>query len=109
VLQCADGMCALGVVGARRGLDLTKYNPKDQDCDEDDNLTDGVGDELNIASQLAREVTYINDRGTWEPETPEERWSRVRAWAVAQVLPVFDGSAPTTVTPAKAGAQPEGD
>lgn len=47
-------------------------------------LADGSRGPLDIASQLAREVMYINDEH-WHPETEQERWHRVRAWVVSQL------------------------
>lgn len=84
----ADGEhCALGVLGAKRGLDMTKLDPEDSYA---------VSETFNIADALAREVVYINDEyedghhyvdGKWvyTPETPEIRWKRVRKWVAEQI------------------------
>jgi hypothetical protein len=70
--------CALGVVGAKRGIELAEYDPED---------TKHVASALNIAEPLAREITYINDEdGPYcRRETPAERWIRVRAWVEQQI------------------------
>lgn len=84
----ADGSyCALGVVGAKRGMDLKAIDPED---------SEKVAKEFNVAEALAREIVYINDEcpvnhklvdGKWiyARETPAERWTRVRAWVAAQL------------------------
>lgn len=86
-LQADGEYCALGVVGAKRGLDLTSIDPHD---------STQVAGAFDIANALACEVVYINDEcgdnyrrvdGKWTyfPETPEERWVRVRAWVEAHI------------------------
>lgn len=62
--------CALGVVSNARGLDVTNLDPYD---------IESVAGKFNIAECLAREIVYINDEH-WKPETPEERWQRMRKW-----------------------------
>ena len=89
-LQCAEGMCALGAVGAYRGINLEKYNPTD---DHDDSIikTERVAIELNVAWPLAAETVYINDEyAAWTKETPEQRWARIREWAVRQIGYAFE-------------------
>lgn len=80
--------CALGVVGAARGLNMENLDPDD---------SRSVSVAFNIADALAREVVYINDEagdnhrygpdGKWGyfPETSEERWTRVRKWVDEQI------------------------
>ncbi|SDS19438.1 hypothetical protein SAMN05216421_1076 [Halopseudomonas xinjiangensis] len=81
----ADGeFCTLGVVAAGRGL---KANDP-EDAEEAANL-------LGIANALAREIVYENDEcgmyrrnpttGSYEQETPEQRWVRMRAWVAKQI------------------------
>ena len=80
-LQTEDGdVCAVGALGAARGIDMKCIDPK---------AADHVALTFNIAECLAREVVYFNDEVYWH-ETPEERWSRMRGWAQAQIL--FSGS-----------------
>lgn len=76
-LQDANGcMCALGVLaekkGALAGLDTYDWGQ--------------LGRTFDIAHQLAQEVMYENDEGAWRQETPEERWHRMRAWVVSQMI-----------------------
>lgn len=92
-LVADGGYCSLGVVGAARGVDLAKVDlPEDEDYFE----PEGIADALDIAPQLAQEVMYVNDErggqhrkvdGHWQfvPETPNERWGRVRKWVAEQI------------------------
>lgn len=73
--ECETGVCALGALGKARGIDLTKLDP------EDDEDTRKAARMFDIADQLALEVVYMNDEGSWGSETPEERWVRMRNWA----------------------------
>lgn len=79
-LQANGAYCALGVVGAVRGVDLSKLDPYD---------AGQVSKKFDIAESLAREVAYINDDDDyWSPsktETPEYRWARVRKWVAEQL------------------------
>ena len=76
--QLADHgeVCAIGVVGAKRGIDMSKIDP-----DEPKQVADVFG----IARALAAEIEYINDEAAFKSETPEERWARVREWIVEQL------------------------
>lgn len=68
--------CTIGVVCKARGLDV---NGVDVDCPET------VGNLVGIARQLAAEIEYLND--DWgRDETPEKRWTRMRAWVDRQLL-----------------------
>jgi hypothetical protein len=75
-LESEGEVCALGAVGRLRGVDMSRLDPEDPDA---------VAGAFDIATQLAREVTYINDEEGFRGETPEERFKRVRAWAEAQI------------------------
>lgn len=63
--------CALGAIGARRGIDLSKFDPE---------CPSGVGDAFGIADCLAKEVMFEND-DYWR-ETPEQRFQRMRKWVI---------------------------
>ena len=67
--------CALGVVGAKRGIDLAEIDPGEPR---------EVGSALDIAYALACEVAYINDECHWR-ETDADRWVRVRKWVAEQI------------------------
>lgn len=82
-LQYAGGYCALGVVGAKRGLDMSAIDPEEPEQ---------VSKAFNIAGVMAREVAYIND--DYYDETEEHRWTRVRAWVVENLL---DTGTPSTL------------
>lgn len=95
-LQTQDGdVCAMGALGNARGVDMTKIDPE---CPEQ------VAPVFDIAECLAQEVAYMNDeeygrfydhaRGEYRETTPEERWTKMRAWVAKQIR----------VTPDEAGA-----
>lgn len=78
--------CALGVVGAARGIDLSKLDTWDRES---------MAGTFGIATALASEIMYMNDNagayyGRWEPSNDrgeererrdrEKRWRDVRTW-----------------------------
>jgi hypothetical protein len=69
--------CALGVVGAKRGLPIDQIDPDESDA---------VAKAFDIADALAKEIVYENDEGDYS-ETPEQRWTRMRKWVDAQLIP----------------------
>lgn len=84
-LQTEEGaVCALGALARHKGLPVS---------DDDTYDHDALGEKFDIARQLAAEVMFENDEarswmyvdGKERPETPGERWARVRKWAVEQV------------------------
>lgn len=80
-LQSASGeFCAIGVLGAARGMDMAKLDPEDRES---------VAGAFNIAPALAAEIVFENDENDfhWDAsisrsvrETPEQRWLRMRQW-----------------------------
>lgn len=69
----ADGAyCALGAVGARRGIPLADLDPYDRER---------VAEVFGIAPALAAEVMFMNDEIVWQREKRAERWALVRDWA----------------------------
>lgn len=82
-LQADGEFCTLGVVGNARGMDMHVIDPDDAET---------VAHKFGLASAMVREIVWENDEhpgvyglredGTqgWRRETPEERWSRMRAW-----------------------------
>jgi hypothetical protein len=77
-----DGeVCAIGAVAVARKLDTSKLDAEDGD---------EVGKAFGIARALACELAYENDErqpGWLTIETPEERWTRMRAWVAEQIIP----------------------
>lgn len=70
-----DGeVCALGVVGAKRGINLETLDPE-----EPEELARTFG----IAHQMIQEIEFMNDEGLgyYCSETPEQRFQRMYAWA----------------------------
>ena len=68
-------VCALGAVGVIRGVAFDQIDPYDEQS---------IGRFLDIAPCLAQEVAFMNDEGGYR-ETPEQRWQRMRDWAVSQI------------------------
>lgn len=65
--------CTIGVVYKARGLSCKSVDIEDPEA---------VAAPVGISSMLAQEIEYMNDEyGQWyNPETPEERWNRMRTW-----------------------------
>ena len=77
-LEKEGEVCALGSVGKMRGISLPGFDLYDEQGDEMAKL-------FGIAPALAREVMFENDNDFCVPESPDERWQRVRAWAVQNI------------------------
>lgn len=69
--QCG-GVCAIGSVGVKRGVEMTALDPDDYDR---------IASTFGVASPLVQEIEWMNDEGAWI-ETPEQRWIRMREWVV---------------------------
>ena len=68
----ADGaFCAIGSVGAARGMDMSKLDP-----DHPTTIAEAFG----IADALVQEIEYMND--DYGRCDPAGRWKLVRDWAV---------------------------
>ena len=80
VLESNGQYCTLGVVGAKRGLNLKEIDPEDSAF---------VASTFNIAEPLAREIVYMNDEYS-SSDTPEERWTRMRKWVQDQIKDSHD-------------------
>lgn len=68
--------CALGVIGAKRGINLDAIDPDD---------AENIHVPFGIANAMAREIEWVNDEAGPHVQTPEQRWSRVRAWVARQI------------------------
>jgi len=77
-LEKAGEVCALGAVGKCRGVDMSALDPEDYGR---------VADTFGIASPLAQEIVWENDEAGPHRETPEHRFSRVRAWVASRIIP----------------------
>lgn len=75
-LQDGCEVCAIGSVGLRRGVDMSRLDP------DDSSTVAGV---FGIAEPLVREIEYENDEGAIWNDTPEKRWQRMRDWAVCNL------------------------
>jgi hypothetical protein len=74
-LQLGSEVCAIGSVGLVRGVDMSKLDPEDPPK---------IAEVFGIAPQLVSEIEFMNDEAAWN-DSPENRWARMRAWAVANL------------------------
>ena len=66
-----DGeVCALGALGAKRGLDLESLDLEDHEV---------LAEKFGITHQLIQEIEYEND-SKWNASTPELRWEKMHKW-----------------------------
>lgn len=76
----ADGeVCLLGAVGKHLAVaDLATIDPEEHDV---------LASRFDVAPCLIQEIEHVNDdMGPWtRDETPEERWTRVRAWVAKHI------------------------
>lgn len=77
-LVTVDGeYCTLGALGAARGIDMADIDPDD---------SRSVAGIFGVATALAKEIVFENDEnGPYLPETPAERWARMRKWVSDQL------------------------
>ncbi len=78
-LQAEGEFCTIGVVGAKRGVDMTSLDPDDREA---------VGEAFGISPAMASEIVFMNDEGSWQKETPEQRWVRMRKWVESNIKQV---------------------
>lgn len=67
--------CALGVLGAARGLDLAALDPED---------THAVAERFGVSNALVKEIVFINDEYATS-FNPEMRFHVVRDWVKRQI------------------------
>lgn len=68
-LRKGGEVCAIGSVGAKRGVEMEDLDPEDY---------------VGIARPLVQEIEFMNDEYC-PSDTPEKRWQRVRNWAVSNL------------------------
>jgi hypothetical protein len=79
VLEADGQFCTIGVLGAKRGINMKALDPDDRE---------GVAAAFGIAPALAAEIVFMNDEGNWNAETPEQRWVRMREWVESNIQQV---------------------
>jgi len=77
-LEAHGEFCTIGVLGAKRGVDMAKLDPNDRE---------EVAGVFGIAPAMAAEIVFMNDEGSYLAETPEQRWTRMRKWVGEQMKP----------------------
>lgn len=80
-LETGGNVCAIGSVGVKRGVDMSKLDPHDPY---------GIAGVFGIAHQLVQEIEYMNDEAFYG-RSPEERWNFMRDWAASQIKPENPG------------------
>lgn len=75
-LQADGELCTIGVIGAKRGIDMAVLDPDDREA---------VGEAFGISPAMASEIVFMNDEGSWQAETPEQRWQRMRTWVDSNI------------------------
>jgi hypothetical protein len=76
-------VCAIGSVSKARGIDMERLNQLAED--EDPDLPRAIAKQFGIAACMAREIMYWNDADARDPETPEQRFARMRKWIERQI------------------------
>lgn len=75
-LQAEGAFCTLGAVGRARALPMGDVDPENHDS---------VAHLFGLPHALACEIMWENDEaGRWN-ETPEQRWTRMRAWIAGNI------------------------
>ena len=72
----AGEFCTLGIVGAKRGMNLEameNYEPKT------------IARAFGISLALAAEIMFENDESCSYRQTPETRWARMSAWVESNI------------------------
>jgi hypothetical protein len=79
-----DGeVCALGVIGRARGIDMSQLDPEDYGA---------VSIAFGIPRALAQEIMFVNDDYLWWKEaTPEKRFATVRKWVEKKLITAEQG------------------
>ena len=78
-----NGCCALGAICKARGIDTSDIDVETPPWEHQHLLVK----RLNIAECMVAEIEWENDEnGPYHgPETPADRWKRMRAWAVSHL------------------------
>lgn len=68
--------CAIGAVGARRGVNMSIIDPDQYAL---------VAKTFGISETLAREIAFQNDEAGGYSENADRRWQRMREWAARRI------------------------
>lgn len=77
LLVDGSDVCLLGAAAKVRKVDdIAELDPEWHET---------LAERFDVAKCMIQEIEYINDDGTWQSETPEERYERVRKWLVDNI------------------------
>lgn len=79
-----EGCCTLGSISSSSGVDTSDLDAQ-IDSGNDWEIAEKLASRLDIAPAMAKEIVYMNDEGSWNSETPEQRWNRMRQWVAEQI------------------------
>jgi hypothetical protein len=77
-------VCAMGAAGRARGMDMRGIDPDDPPQ---------VAAAFGVSEYLVAEIAYMNDEAGFRDETPEQRWTRMRAWVSSKIKPAAEATA----------------
>jgi hypothetical protein len=87
-LESSNGeLCALGVLGKARGLDMRSVDPEQYE---------EVASLFGITEQLTRQIVFMNDE-FYDRDTSEQRYEKMKAWVSRQILPQSNERKPRSV------------
>lgn len=70
-------VCLLGAGGRAMGIaDLDKIDPEEHGI---------LAQRFDVSKALIAEIEFVNDEENYHPETPEQRYERVRKWVVENI------------------------
>jgi hypothetical protein len=76
-LELGGDVCALGSIGRARGVDMSSgIDLYDREA---------AANLFGISEAMAAEIAFVNDEQAIRPETPEQRFRRVREWIVSKL------------------------
>ena len=82
-LVCADGVCALGTVAIKRGMDVSQIDPEEPYR---------VAAAFGVNEKIVREIAWENDEfRVWtpkgnDPDDQAARWAYMRKWLDRHII-----------------------
>lgn len=85
-LEDGADVCALGALGRHRGIDMKPFEFDEDENDDTEFNQERLGDAFGVARQIICDVMFENDDGR-HYASPEDRWEKMRRWAVSKIRP----------------------